>query len=254
MIHPRSAFGTPRSRRSVAALLRAACGAAVFSTLLIACAPPKPAPDDYFPLEAGHEWTYRVTTSSDDNTPQVDTLVIHARAAENMGGDPAHRRHSHDGNNYWLRSDRTGIYRIASRNALDRFAQADEPHRYVLSKPYEPGTSWKNTTTAYVLQRRSEVPKEIRRTHKPFPMTYTIAAMDDKVSVPAGSFDRCMRVEGTAAIRLYVDAQFAWRDIPLTTREWYCPGVGLVKVERQEPSPSRFMVGGSVVLELADWK
>ncbi len=224
------------------------------ATTLTSCTQPKPAPDDYFPLDAGHTWTYRVTTYLDDNIAKTEALEIKARAAENMGGDPAHRRHTSDGIDYWLRSDKTGIYRIASRNPLDRFAQADEPHRYVLQRPYQIGTQWANATTAYALQRRSEVPKEIRRTHKPFPMTYTIAAMDEKVTVPAGTFERCMRVEGKAAVRLYVDAQFAWRDIPLTTQEWYCPGVGLAKVDRIEPSPSRFMVSGRVTLELTDWE
>ena len=131
---------------------------------------------------------------------------------------------------------------------------ADEPHRYVLQRPYALGTQWQALTTAYALQRRSEVPKEVRRFHKPFPMTYTIAALDDSVSVPAGSFEHCLRVDGRAKVRLYVDAQFNWRDIELTGREWYCPGVGLVKLEREELSPSRFMIGGRVELALAQWQ
>jgi hypothetical protein len=233
----------------------AACCAVLGAALGAACSGgPKADPDDYFPLAAGHAWTYRMTTTRDDDVAKPEVFTINARAAENMGGDPAHRRHTSDGTDYWLRSDKTGIYRIAVRTPLDLNALVDEPHRYVLQKPYQPGTSWQATTTAYVLQRRSEVPKEIRRTHKPFPMTYTIAAMDEKLVAPAGTFERCMRVEGKAAVRLYVDAQFAWRDIPLTTQEWYCPGVGLAKVERTEPSPSRFMVGGKVAMELVEWR
>jgi hypothetical protein len=123
----------------------------------------------------------------------------------------------------------------------------------VLSKPYQPGTNWQATTTAYVLQRRSEVPKEIRRTHKPFPMTYTIEALSEAVETPAGKFERCLRVGGRAAVRVYVDAQFSWRDIALIGREWYCPGVGLVRLEREELSPSRFMLGGKLVMELTRW-
>jgi hypothetical protein len=34
--------------------------------------------------------------------------------------------------------------------------------------------------------------------------------------------------------------------------EWYCPGLGLVKVERVEASPSRFMVGSKATLELTE--
>lgn len=236
-------------RRSPSAL-----GVGVSMSILTACAPPPPDSTDYFPLENGRAWTYDLTTALEGHSPTTETLSVNAREAQNMGGDPAHRRHTSSGNDYWIRSDKTGVYRIASRNPLDRHTLADEPHRYVLQRPYAVGTQWQNLTTAYVLQRRSEVPKEIRRTHKPFAMTYTIESMDDGVTVPAGSFRQCMRVGGKAAVRVYVDAQFAWRDIPLITREWYCPGIGLVKMERDEPSPSRFMLGGSITMALRHWE
>lgn len=225
----------------------------LLGSMLVASCAERSSPEDYFPLEKGRRWLYRQTITLDDHAPAVEQIHIVSRGAENMGGDPAVRRHVDSGIDYWLRSDKTGIYRIASRTPLDRFAMADDPHRYVLKRPYEVGTQWQSLTTAYVLQRRSEVPKEIRRTHKPFQMTYTIEALADTVQTPAGRFERCMRVGGRAAVRVYVDAQFAWRDIALTAKEWYCPGVGLARVEREELSPSRFMLGGRAVLELTDW-
>lgn len=206
--------------------------------------------DDFFPLDEGLSWTYRVSTTLDGQEPRVEMLTLSNRGSLSMGGQPAMRRHSDAGIDYWLRSDATGIYRIASRNPLDRYAVADEPERPVLLRPYAIGTQWQSLTTAYLLQRRSEVPKEIRRTHKPFSMVYAIDAVDQRVEVPAGRFEHCMAVTGKATVRVYVDAQFAWRDIGLFTREWYCPGVGLVRVERDEQSPSRFMIGGKVTLEL----
>ena len=223
-------------------------------TVVLAGCAKTPAEDDYFPLDTGRIWRYRVTTMLDDHAPAVETMQIVSRGPENMGGDPAVRRHVDSGIDYWIRSDKTGVYRIASKTPLDRFAMADEPHRYVLQRPYAVGTQWQAQTTAYVLQRRSEVPKEIRRTHKPFAMTYTIEALSETVDTPGGKFERCLRVGGRAAVRVYVDAQFAWRDIGLTTREWYCPGVGLARVEREELSPSRFMLGGKLVVELTDWR
>ena len=45
-----------------------------------------------------------------------------------------------------------------------------------------------------------------------------------------------------------------FRDMPLTTLEWYCPGVGLVKVERQEPANSTFLTGGTMTMELMAWE
>jgi hypothetical protein len=61
-------------------------------------------------------------------------------------------------------------------------------------------------------------------------------------------------VLGEAKIRLYVDAAFNWREVPLFTTEWYCPGIGLARMERVETSPSKFMRGGSVTMDLVSYK
>jgi hypothetical protein len=42
--------------------------------------------------------------------------------------------------------------------------------------------------------------------------------------------------------------------MPLNTTEWYCKGVGLVKVQRAEPANSTFLAGGTMTLELTDWQ
>jgi hypothetical protein len=225
-----------------AVLLLAACGAA-------------PGDDALFPLAEGRRWTYRVSTVIDEaDGAQRETLVLANRGSDTIDGAPSWRRRSDAGIDYWLRSDATGIYRIASRNPLEREPQLDKPRRYVLQKPYAVGTEWDAPTTAYVLARKNEVPREVRYIHKAFPMHYRIEALAEKVQTPAGKFEGCVRVSGRAEIRLYVDAMFQWRDIPLVTLEWYCPGVGLVRLERKEPSPTKFMVGGTVTMELMSWQ
>jgi hypothetical protein len=210
--------------------------------------------DSFFPLNEGRSWDYRVTKKlSDDSDPQIDRLNFTARGQQTLDSGPAMRRHSDNGVDYWLRSDDSGIYRVASKNPLENDPKADNPPRYVLRKPFVIGTQWEASTVAYVLQRRNEVPKEIRYTQKPVMMTFRIDALAEKIETPAGKFDGCIRVAGEAKIKLYVDAQFAWRDIPLFSTEWYCPGVGLVRMERVETSPSKFMIGGSMSLELTSW-
>jgi hypothetical protein len=225
--------------------------------LLLAACGATPDDDALFPLAKGRSWTYRVATTidgADAPAPERETRVLANRGADTIDGALSWRRRSESGIEYWLRSDATGIYRIASRNPLEREPQLDATRRYVLRKPYAVGTEWEATTTAYVLARKNEVPREVRYTHKAFPMTYRIEALAEKVQTPAGNFEGCARVAGRAEIRLYVDAMFQWREIPLSTLEWYCPNVGLVRVERKEPSPTRFMVGGTVTMELTSWQ
>lgn len=209
----------------------------------------------FFPLDEGRTWTYRVTKNVDEAAePDIDYLSFAMKGPEKLESGMAQRRHSDHGVDYFLRSDEQGIYRVGSRNTLDENPKSDNPPRFVLKKPFVIGTQWQAATVPYLLQRRNEVPKEVRYTTKPIMMVYAIAALDQKVETPAGQFEGCIKVVGEAKIKLYVDAQFSWRDIPLFTTEWYCPGVGLVRVERVEVSPSKFMRGGSQTLDLVAFK
>jgi hypothetical protein len=236
---------------------RLACGVvslALGAAWLTACSPGGSEPS-FYPLTEGRSWTYRVTKNLDDATePDVDTLSFTMKGPQTLESGPAQRRHSSNGVDYFLRSDDQGIYRVASRDTLEVNPKTDNPPRFVLKKPFVVGTQWQATTMPYVLQRRNEFPKEVRYTTKPIMMVYAIAALEQKIETPAGAFDGCIKVLGEARIRLYVDAQFNWREIPLFSTEWYCPGVGLARVERVENSPSKFMRGGSQTLDLISYK
>jgi hypothetical protein len=216
----------------------------------------RPAGTSLFPLEAGHRWNYRVTTELEDNSTERETMTLSTLGAEPLpllDGREAWRRRSDSGVEYWLREDATGIYRVASKSDLEPEPQFDQPQRFVLKAPYAVGTQWQSSTTAYLLMRKAEFPREIRHTHPRIPMLYQIESTDASVDTPAGHFDRCVRVKGTATVRLYADPTSGWRDVVLSTLEWYCPGVGLTRLERDEPANSPFLVGGRMRMELVSW-
>lgn len=206
-----------------------------------------------FPLEPGHRWTYAVTTEYENAAFERETLVLSTEGRDPVDGAPAWRRRSASGVDYWLRADDSGVYRVASKSDLDAAPKPDPARRYVLKAPYTTGTNWTSTTTAYLLKRRQEFPREIRHTHPAVPMHYTIEATGEAVRTPAGAFDGCLRVKGIAVLRLFADPVAGWRDLPLVTLEWYCPGVGLVRLERHEPAGSAFLAGGSLTMELTSW-
>lgn len=232
---------------------RVACAVALLG-VLVGCSR-SDSGKSFFPLDEGRAWTYRVTKNIDEAVePDIDYLSFTMKGPQKLESGLAERRHSDSGVDYFLRSDEQGIYRVGSRNTLDENPKSDNPPRFVLKKPFVVGNQWQAATVPYLLQRRNEVPREIRYTTKPIMMLYAIAALDQKVETPAGQFEGCIKVMGEAKIKLYVDAQLSWRDIPLFTTEWYCPGVGLVRVERVETTPSKFMRGGSQTLDLIAYK
>ena len=81
--------------------------------------PPEPASGSaLFPLAKGHVWTYRVTTELESDAPSSRELTLRTLGPEAMpllDGQDAWRRRSDDGVDYWLRSDASGIYRVAAR-------------------------------------------------------------------------------------------------------------------------------------------
>lgn len=232
-----------------------ACGALVLGGLA-ACGGPQPA-DTLFPLEAGHRWVYDVRSQWENNTTEREERVITTESRVTLDQiappGPAYRRRSADGLEWYLRSDAAGIYRVASKTDLEAEPVKDASPRFVLKTPFQVGTTWQATTPAYLLRRRQEFPPEIRHTHQPVVMTYAIEALGETVEVPAGRFERCLRVRGKAVMKLFADPVAGWRDMPLTTTEWYCPGPGLVRLTRDEPAQSTFLVGGSMTMELTQW-
>ena len=232
---------------------RAALLAAAVLALLAGCK--EPPGSSLFPLEEGRRWTYRLSSEWENDTRERETVVL-----SNLGRDSAlesgsawHRR-SDTGLDYWLRADATGIYRVAAKSDVDAEPKPDPAPRFVLKAPIAVGPSWQTTTTTYLMRRNSEFPPEIRHAHPSVPVVWTIEALDDRVEVPAGRFEQCVRVKGLALLRLFADPVNGFKDMPLTTLEWYCPGVGLVKVERREPANSTFLTGGTMTMELMEWQ
>ena len=221
--------------------------------LLAACGARSPG-SELFPLDSGHRWTYDVKTEWENNIVEHERLVFSSHGSERLEDGPAFRRHGDSGVDYWLRADATGIYRVASKSDLDAEPKPDAERRYVLKQPIAPGTSWQASTTAYLLQRRQEFPREIRHSHPAIPMVYTIDAVGQSVDTRAGHFDGCVRVRGAATLKLFADPVVGWRDLALNTTEWYCPGAGLVKLVREEPANSTFLAGGTLTMELTEWQ
>ena len=221
--------------------------------VLAACT--APTGEDLFPLERGHRWTYRVVSDWENQTREVETLVLSNQGEDSvLASGPAWRRRSDSGVDYWLRKDGSGVYRVASKSDLDGEPRPDEAPRFVLKAPVAVGTQWQASTTAYLLRRRNEFPPEIRHSHPAVPMTYVVQAVGVKVETTAGTFERCVRVQGTALVKLFADPVVGWQNMPLSTIESYCPGVGLVRVERHEPANVTFLLGGSQVMDLQSWE
>ncbi|MCB1773385.1 MAG: hypothetical protein KDI88_07190 [Gammaproteobacteria bacterium] len=202
----------------------------------------------HFPLEPGLRWTYQVSVEV-GNDRQMLTLTESNSDTVDLNGIAHTVRVTDQGTRYYLAETEQGVFRSAKRTIVETRPRRDDDPRWVLKQPYQVGTSWSQETHPYVLRRIHPYTEKLARSIN-FKMAYQIGALDDTVEVPAGRFEHCIRVDGEAQLSIYADGRTGYQDIDINTTEWYAPGVGLVKLERNEPLTGEVFAGGRIVLEL----
>lgn len=213
--------------------------------------------NELFPLVKGKSWTYQVETVYDEPDAKTVKSTLSIRnlgSAELSDGSTAWIRRTDMGHEYWLQSTDKGISRVAMKAPLKERAIMDDEARTVLPSPLTVGASWTTTTVPYVLRRRNEKPADFRYLPKyqDLPMTFTVLNLDTKVETPAKQYEHCALIEGKLEILLWNDEAFAYKPNHLVQKEWYCPGVGLVQIERVEPTTTKLLQGGIMRMRLID--
>jgi len=238
-------------------------GVAGLGLLLAAC---QPAPESYYPLEAGATWRYvmsgevhtfagwarerdgihrqTVGRAVDDYFVDVSTQPprpLGGREATPMMS--ASQLQQGFGFSFWVR-DALGVAEIARqpRGAAEPTLLAAPV--YALRFPLRIGTSWDTSEPTQFAGQDVTLQGSAR-----------IAAVDETVTVPAGTFRRCVRVDSEASARALI-AHLHGRDIDgeaeIETRNslWLAPGVGPVKVTSREAIRPSALGSGEQTLEL----
>jgi hypothetical protein len=210
-------------------LAKALVAAAAFAAAAGGCTCARGGLAYYFPLKPGMVWTFRFTGSggatgelATTNQAPRQVLDFNATPQRNTGGDKIYTEFYVD--------DGQGIRHIAIDEGNGLESRLND-HSYVIKLPIAAGTSW----------------REMDRTFDGtvYDATTRIESVDDKVSVPAGTFSGCVRVRSTglassakgtarapgvdSGVRL-----MAGEDISVEDYYWLAPGVGPVKATHQE--------------------
>lgn len=211
----------------------------------------KPATNDYFPLNQGLRWEYQVTIEHPERLA-TKQLIIESVGQTSLNEEIVSIRATSDGTDYYLAQRADGIYRLAKRTLVESEPQLEASPRMVLPLPIAQakGKTWSVISQPYLIERVYEGMDVMTADMLQFPMTYSVLSLDETVEVAAGYFSHCLLVEGQTELSLYTDARTGNSIIPITTREWYAPGVGLVKLEREEPLNTDVYKGGKITMEL----
>jgi hypothetical protein len=218
----------------------------IASLLLTAC---QEQDEKYFPLQAGKSWQYQIVTQDMDLEKKYKRYVVN-KGLEKVNDQNVYTREINDGILVYFEKKAEGIRQAGLKKKLDINTQYQQEDHYVLGYPLEVGTQWQQESITGVLE---VVIAPFRRhyvLHAPVTMQYSITSLEEKISVPAGRFTDCIKVEGEGKARAKADKSLGNLKIKVKSSDWYCPEVGLAKSERLESTDSPVLVQGSFLMEL----
>lgn len=208
----------------------------------------------YFPLTPGGQWQYRLERTTMDGTRQLRHALSVIEPAAN---EPAELRTrvTLDGQRYIYRITDDGIYRVGVQHKRGpRAADESQPQMVMPALP-RLDQQWRGRSQTSLLESSAAPWETLYRVQVLLDMRYRIAALDAEVTTPAGEFEHCVLIEGEG--KGHTDADLGsgvgLTPISVTTREWYAPGVGLVRMERHEQTTAKALSAGSLVMELDTW-
>lgn len=211
------------------------------------------AADDYFPLSKGHSWQYRTTTLRGGKRTNSSYEVHNLGEVERDFAHYRARKNGH-GTEYFFRRDDSGVYRLGVQTVVSNKIKPDTRKRYVLKTPHRKDDYWFSDSHAFVIERTQPVHERFWNSHA-FEMEYQITELNETVQVPAGTFEHCIRVQGTGIVKLLADVtqgRYGSAEGDIITTEWYAPGVGLIKLVRQESFENSLFSDGSYSMELTE--
>jgi hypothetical protein len=200
--------------------------------LLISGCSKTPEGTEYFPLQKGLSYTYKVTTEYTDEKYESH-ITIDNLGKKSVGDKSYYVRRTSTGLDYYINHNEEGIFREALRTKVEHKPRLDNNKRFVIKRPFEVGTEWKIISRP-ILMMRVYPYRERAGNSAQVPMIYRIEETNATVTVPAGTFDNCIKVYGEGSFSAYMDSVNGQMDIPMSIEEWYAEGVGLVKQVRYE--------------------
>jgi len=205
--------------------------------------------DSWMVLQSGHTQVYDVSVVGDEPSTHTE-WTLRAEGPREWNGQTVFTRWHSAGVRYFLVSDAQGIRRVAHQTELDSEPVPDEPPVWVLKAPFVVGTEWNTPTVPHLLARRNEYPRELKTSHRAT-MVWRIESVSESLQIGNRTLAPCLKLVGTAQLNLYTDPVNGFTNVPLISREWYCQGQGLVRLEREERVPKGFLLGG---LLTAQWR
>ncbi|MGQ0658677.1 MAG: hypothetical protein ACT4NU_11400 [Chromatiales bacterium] len=235
-------------------LLRPAGGLAVLLMGVLAVSGCGQHAETFFPLQKGWRWVYRIDVTTMDG-PSEKKYVIENLGRTVLEGQEVSARRTVDGMTHYYREDATGVLRVGESVPHEKARLFSKPRVVLPTAAVPTAPPWSNWEYTVALQHTGPPEGEsLNKISVELQVQYIVESVDDDVVVPAGRFERCLRVRGKGVTHQNVGFYVGPTIIRVLSTEWFAPGVGLVKVERKETTSSPILPAGEYRMELEEFQ
>ena len=203
--------------------------------------------ESYYPLKEGMNWEYQFFFKSMLNSIGGQKMIVTNFAHREMRGKtvtPQKVDVLGQSSFVYIGEDNDGIFEFAKQlpNAFE--PEINQSPQYILKNPIKVGIRWIIEYKTVLLNQNFSIP-----------LNSTIENIDDIVTVPAGTFQNCVRVKCTGGINKNLGHFQGKARIKVLSHSWYAPGVGLIKSIIEEKS-NHLLVGkgGTISVQLDSYK
>ena len=208
---------------------------------------------EYFPLQEGVYWRYKMNYKTMDG--RWDTFLAYENYPPlSNDQNTLYVKRTIDGREYHYTVNDEGIM-VQNYEIMEGMEKRIESNQhYVFKFPLEVGKTWNDKSFSQVLIKTGPPQKTVFRITANLPVNVTVESMDETVKVPAGEFKDCILISLKGSGFHDAGNYVGHTVVSIDELRWYAPGVGLVKSIRKEKTTDLVVTDGQIILELEEFR
>ena len=199
----------------------------------------------YFSITEGMQREYRqiIINSGVQTTGKVTTKTLKERNLNGINVIPIDYKLESGGWISFIAFNNEGGYFYANQTMMQESPVIIKEPRYFIKYPIAKGTKWIiNSSTTRLKQG------------VPIQMNYEIESLEDTVTVPAGTFNNCMKIRAIGSAKKDIGGSRI-ADVKKEHVIWYASGIGFIKEMVNESSNNNILgPEGKMFVELESFK
>ena len=209
--------------------------------------------NSYFPLSSGLKWHYNVALTTRDGL-EKQKYILQNIGADELNGESVFLRKSLDGTILYYSISDDGIYYLGNLDIRESKPIFFADKQIVIPTPFAIDTEWEQVTHTRLLKKTGPPQRTEFKIIAEVPLEIKIESLEDTVIVPAGQFNKCMRIKMIGSAYKDAGNYVGLTLVNVEQTNWYSSGVGLVKMERIETTQSDALDKGTLLVELPEFE